>query len=143
MSHLDHIVKVKQDLIEKGVTNPQKQIDVIRTAYVKALIVVNQANHLNEEDCVDFNRYILGYWNETTPVAGHMVMTLVGNFFRALQKATGEIFIGNTIEIEVCPKIEGVSVDFAELETYKNLISTLIGEANHKLPKFIETNQIA
>lgn len=133
MSHLDHIVKLKQELISKGVTNAQKQIDVARTCYVKALIAVNCGQKLDEPDCIDFNKYILSYWNETTPVAGHMVMTMVGNFFRNLQKCTGTIFTGDKVEIEVTPKVEGVEIDYTELETYKQVIQTLIDEANHKL----------
>lgn len=143
MSHLDHIVKFKQDLIAQGVTNPVKQIEAVRTSYVKALITVNQAHKLTEDQCVDFNRFVLGYWNETTPVAGHMVMTQVGQFFRNLHKAICTAFTNSTVEIEVTPKIEGVDEKYTELGSYKMLVETLIEEANHKLAQYLETETIA
>lgn len=143
MSHLAHIVKLKQALISEGITNPEMQIAVVRTCYVKALITVNSANKLDEEKCIEFNRYILSYWNEVTPVNGLVVMSMIGNFFRALEKAMNHMFTDNKLEIDITPKVElPLEVDYQKLDAYAGVIQTLIDEANFKLPQFMETSQV-
>lgn len=136
MSHLSHIVKLKQDLIGNDVKNPEAQIAIVRTAYVKALISINSAFKMDEEECINFNRFILSYWNETTPVNGHLVMSAVGNFFRALEATLNGSLVDNKLKIEITGKVDDVEFDFVKLESYADLISALKGEAVHKLEQF-------
>lgn len=143
MSHLQHIVRFKQSLLSEGISAPDLQIEIVRTAYVKALITIGYGNNLNQEQCIQFNRYILSYWNEVTPVNGLLVMTMVGNFCRALKAHLERPFTENKLKLEVCPKIElPIECKWDELETYKDLVQTLVDEANHKLPGFLETAEV-
>lgn len=143
MSHLAHIVKLKQNLIAEGVTNPEIQIAIARTAYVKALITVNCANKLDEEKCIEFNRYVLSYWNETTPVNGLLVMKMIGDFFRKMESFLKQTFVDNELKLEVTPVVENpADLDYTKLEPYQSLVQQLVDEANFKLPQFMETEQI-
>ncbi|UQT02838.1 hypothetical protein SUREIYA_02430 [Serratia phage vB_SmaM-Sureiya] len=143
MSHLAHIVKLKQNLIAEGVTNPETQIAIARTAYVKALITVNTSNKLDEEQCIEFNRYVLSYWNETTPVNGLIVMKTIGDFFRNLDNFLQHTFTDCVLKIQIVPYVENpADLEYTELETYKSLVQQLVDEANYKLPQFMETDQI-
>lgn len=144
MSHLAHIVKLKERLIAEGVLHPQQHIDIAQTAYTKALIAVNGGNNLDEQTCINFNRHILSYWNEITPVNGNLVMAQVGQFFRGLQQSLNTVNTGDVIVIKITPRVETPGdVDYTKLEPYEALIQILIDEANRKLPQFTETNQIA
>lgn len=143
MSHLAHIVNFKKSLITEGITNPELQIELVRTAYTKALITVGSANKLDKQQCIDFNRFVLSYWNETTPVNGLVVMAQVGNFYRALEAFLNNTFTDNKLKIDITPKVElPLDVKYTELETYRDLVQILVDEANHKLPQFIEVNQV-
>lgn len=144
MSHLAHIVKLKENLIQEGVLHPQQHIDIAQTAYTKALITVNGANKLDEQTCINFNRYILSYWNEVTPVNGNMVMAQIGQFFRNLQQLLNSTLVDDVAVIKITPRVETEGdIDYTKLESYSALVQILIDEANRKLPKFTETNQIA
>lgn len=143
MSHLAHIVKLKERLIAEGVLHPQQHIDIAQTAYTKALLAVNGGNKLDEQTCIAFNRYILSYWNEVTPVNGNLVLSQVGQFFRNLQQSLNTVNVGDSIVIKITPRVETPEdFDYTKLEPYEALIQILIDEANRKLPKFTETNQI-
>lgn len=144
MSHLAHIVKLKQNLIAEGVTNPEHQIQIARTAYVKALIVANHANRLNQEKSIEFDRYVLSYWNETTPVNGLQVMKHIGDFYRTLHGFMDQVFTTDSMDIPIVERVETpINLDYTKLETYAALIQQLVDEANYKLPQFMETDQIA
>lgn len=143
MSHLAHIVKVKENLIAEGIVNPQAQIEICQTAYTKALITVSASHKLDEQTRVNFNRYILSYWNEVTPVNGNLVLAQIGAFFRELAKAMETTFVDDVLVIKVVPTIElPLDVKYSKLQTYADLVQILIDEANHKLQKFVETNQV-
>ena len=142
MSHLAHIVKLKQDLIANKVVAPADQIAVVRTAYVKALINVNAVNKLDEDQCINFNRFVLGYWNEVTPVNGPLVMAMIGKFFRSFEAFVASTITANTLEIQVVDKVEGVDFKWEELDSYRELVQTLIAEGKHKLEQFLPTDNI-
>jgi hypothetical protein len=143
MSHLAHIVKLKSALIMQGIVNPNSQADIAQTAYVKALINVNGANKLNEDTCINFNQWILSYWNETTPVKGNLVASQVGQFFRNISNLFNQTLTSNVAILTVVPKVETtVDFDYTELSEYKELVQSLIDEANKKLPQFTATETI-
>lgn len=144
MSHLAHIVKLKAALIVEGIADPYKQIDIVQTAYIKALINVNGANNLDEKTCVGFNQWILSYWNEVTPVKGNLIAVKVGSFFRGMTDIFNKAITGDVVILPVVDKVETPEgTDYLKLEEYESLIATLIYEANHKLSQYVETQQIA
>lgn len=142
MSHLAHIVALKQALISNGVTNPVAQIEIVRTCYVKALISVHQQNPMPEQKCWDYTRYILSYWNETTPVEGNKVISEIGNFLRALENALNGTIVDNKLKLVITPVPEGVEFDFTKLEQYASVINTLKAEAIKKLSQFEGKEQL-
>lgn len=144
MSHLAHIVKLKQDLLTEGVVSPEVQADIAQSAYVKALINVNGAHCLDEKDCIGFNRWILSYWNEVTPNKGHYISKQVGDFFRNLSQLFNKTITADVAILPTAPTVEGAGdVKYTDLPSYLALVQTLIDEANHKLPQYTETSQIA
>lgn len=143
MSHLAHIVKLKGDLIAEGVSSPEQQIAIAQTTYVKALITVASGNKLDVDARVAFNKYVLSYWNETTPVNGLLVITAINNFYRDLANAINNVFVEDKIKLDVTGKVETpLNTKYTELESYRALIQTLVDDANQKLPQFTATNQL-
>lgn len=144
MSHLAHIVKLKQDLITQGVVNPTAQADIVQTAYAKALINVGGSNKLDEPVRIKFNQWILSYWNEVTPNKGNLIAAHVGNFFRAVDQMFNKTLVEDVAILPTVPHIEEAGeVEYTKLGSYGDLVQILIDEANHKLPQFKETNQVA
>lgn len=142
MSHLAHIVALKQALIAEGVTNPVKQIEVVRTCYVKALISIEAINKLPEQQCFDFFRFVLGYWNEVTPVDGHAVVGTIANFCRAMDEALKGCITDDKLNVTISEKPEGVSFDYTKLSQYADVINTLRTEATFKLSEFLGKEQL-
>lgn len=142
MSHLQHIVLLKQDLISNDVNGPVQQAAIARTAYVKALIHINAVNKLDEEQRNAFNRFVLGYWNEVTPVNGQLVVSAINRFFYNLESFLAKSFTANTLEVPVVEAVEDVKFKWEELDTYRNLVQTLVTEGNHKLAQFMPTDNI-
>ncbi|QDB70261.1 hypothetical protein CF8_0093 [Aeromonas phage CF8] len=137
MSHLTHIVAVKQSLIALGVTDPTKQIDIVRTAYVRALFSAKSQLNVPSEYQGDFYRYMLSYWNETHPVAGNLVVAEITRFNGQLQSAIDNIGSLEKIKVEIAPvEYEG---KVTEIAGYKELVDTLVGESAHKYPHFKST----
>lgn len=144
MSHLAHIVKLKQDLIGLGVVNPDVQIDVVQTAYSKALLNVTGSVNMDDDTRFKFCRWILSYWNNVTPNKGNLIVAQVGNFFRELKQVFNKTITQDVVILKIVPGVEAVGdVKYDNLDSYAALVQILIDEANHKLPQFKETNQIA
>ena len=128
MSHVLHINNYKQHLITKGITNPEVQISLTRTAYVSALIRLIQQKCICEADRKDVVYHILSYWNEIFPVNGNMVYLGVKNFYTALYEATatvkGNVFVRVSIEPAALEH-----PDYNDDQTYDNLVDCLFNEA--------------
>lgn len=141
MSHLDHIVKLKQELIREEIMAPDVQAEITTGAYVKALITHACKHDMCEDERIAFHKYILSYWNETTPNKGHLILAQVGNFFRSLRKCVDGVLTSNEIKLEVVPEVKGAGEKkYVELPAYAMLIETLVGEADKKLAHFKATN---
>ncbi len=90
MSHLAHAVKVKQAMLEKGVTSLELQETAIRSAYVRATI----------QYLFDYGYVFTGYtgeveshvrarlnrWNEISPINGAFILESVRQCFLHLKK---------------------------------------------------------
>ncbi|WNV45848.1 hypothetical protein [Aeromonas phage AerS_266] len=134
MSHLAHIVTVKQALIGQGVTDPVKQIEVVRTAYVRALFMVKNKLNIAVEHQGDFYRYVLAYWNEVHPVAGNLVIAEITHFNGQLTQAINNVASVDKIVIEIAPiEFEGSVV---EIPGYVDLVNTMVKEAESKYKDF-------
>lgn len=134
MSHLSHIVTVKQALIGLGVTDPVKQIEVVRTAYVRALFMVKNKLNIPAEHQGDFYRYALAYWNEVHPVAGNLVIAEITHFNGQLNEAIKNIASLDKITLQIAPiEFEGSVV---ETPGYTDLVETLVKEAEGKYKDF-------
>lgn len=143
MSHLAHIVALKSALIAEGVGSPDQQIAIVQTTYVKALITVSCRNDLCGKDRLAFNKHILSYWNETTPVNGLAVINTINNFYRDLENAFNNTFVEDKVKLVVTQEVETpLKSKYTELEAYRSLIQTLVDEACHRLPTFLATEQI-
>lgn len=141
MSHLDHIVKLKQELIREEILAPEVQSEIATGAYVKALITHAAKHEMCEDERIAFHKYILSYWNETTPNKGHLILAQVGNFFRCMRRCVSGVLTSNELVVEVVPAIKGVAdKKYIELPSYAMLIETLVAEADKKLPQFKAIN---
>lgn len=144
MSHLAHIVKLKQDLLTQGVVNPEVQINIAQTAYTKALLNVTGAIDMKEETRIAFTRWILAYWNDVTPNKGNLILSQLGDVYRNLKKTFNETITSDVVILKITPTIEAAGdVKYTELGSYADLVQTLVDEARHKLPQFTDTNIIA
>lgn len=144
MSHLAHIVKLKQDLIGLGVVSPETQINIVQTAYSKALLNVTGAIEMTDEVRYGFVRWILSYWNDVTPNKGNLILAQVADFYRNLDRIFNETLTGDVVILKVTPTVEAAGdVKYTELDSYGALVQTLVDEARHKLPQYTETNSIA
>jgi len=144
MSHLAHIVKLKQDLLGLGVLNPEVQINIVQTAYTKALLNVTGAVDMSEETRFAFARWILAYWNDVTPNKGNLILAQLGDVYRNLKKVFNETITGDVVILKITPTVEAAGdVKYVDLDSYGALVQTLIDEARHKLPQFTNTDAIA
>lgn len=143
MSHLAHIVKLKQNLMELGVNNPEVQIDIVQTAYTKALLNVTGSIEMDEQTRFKFARWILSYWNNVAPNKGNLVVAQMGDFYRSLKQVFNKPIVSDVVILSITPTVEAAGdVKYTDLGTYADLVQTLIDEAHHRLSQFKETNQI-
>jgi len=140
MSHLTHIVKLKQALIVEGINSPATQDAIAQTAYTKALINVTGCPKLTDEVRYGFAKWMLSYWNNVVPNKGNLILAQLGAFSRKLNAALTEVLTGDVIVIPVVEKVNGTDeVDYTKLESYAELVQTLVDEANNKMAQYKET----
>lgn len=131
MSHLQCINEYKKVLIEKGVVDHKTQISLVRTAYVAAFVRFFQVKCIDKKDYKDIMFYMLSYWNETFPVNGNLVVSLVNSFYAKMHQSLvdikGNIFI-NLVDDQYTTSYP----EYNDPEEYEKLIETLFGEINVK-----------
>jgi hypothetical protein len=139
MSHLAHIVKLKQALIVEGINAPGTQDAIAQTAYTKALINVTGCPKISDEVRYGFAKWILSYWNNVVPNKGNLVLAQLGGFSRKLNESLSCVLTGDVIVIPVVDKVTGTDdVDYTKLEAYAELIQTLVDEANKHFAQYKE-----
>ena len=139
MSHLAHIVTFKKTLIADGITDPKLQIDLTRSAYVRALISLKHKSTIDGKDFKPFCSHVLSYWNETSPVAGSLVVSEVIHFFAVLDKALNNVGEVEVIQVPVttAPELtEGKKL--TEMASYTDLVTALMTEASDKYKTWVE-----
>lgn len=139
MSHLAHIVTFKKTLIADGITDPKLQIELTRSAYVRALISLKHQSAIDGKDFKPFCNHVLSYWNETSPVAGSLVVSEVIHFFAVLDKALSNVGEMEVIQVPVttAPELpEGKKL--TEMASYTDLVNALLVEASEKYKTWVE-----
>lgn len=133
MSHLQHINTFKVELISKGVTHPEDQMGLTRTAYTCAFIRFFTGKCVPDCEHKPVMEYMLGYWNETFPVNGPFVIGSVRSFFLRLSgeltQAKGMVSVPVSKE-----KVIDVYPEYSTLVSYEALVKTLVLEIEHKYP---------
>lgn len=131
MSHLQHINAYKEALIEKGITNPETQIDLVRTAYCCAFVRLFGDKMTPFDDRPEVMFYILSYWNETHPVNGSLVVATVKNFY--LRMREGLITARGPMLLPIAQNAATQAhPDYFNIDGYDQLVQTLHQEATHK-----------
>ncbi|QDJ97078.1 virion structural protein [Aeromonas phage D3] len=139
MSHLAHLVEVQQDLIAKGVTSPKVHMDVGRGAYVRALAVFQQRRRLPEKDLGHFNDMILGYWNETSPIQGNLIIAELRAFNAALRNQLESLGGLDQVCVEfVRPADLDASIQVSSLNGFKAMVESLVSDTEKKLKEWLE-----
>lgn len=130
MSHLKHINNYKKELIAAGITDPQTQINLSRTAYVSAFVQLIERHRIPEADRKDVMYFVLNYWNETFPVNGNIVVMQVNSFYDRLCEA---LCAGGTIFVQLVNESSVTDhPTYCDFESYKLLVASLVEEAEHK-----------
>lgn len=139
MSHLAHIVTFKKTLIADGITDPKLQIDLTRSAYVRALIALKCKANIDNKDYKPFFNHVLSYWNETSPVAGSLVVSEVIHFFAVLDKALNNVGEVEVIQVPVttAPELPD-GKKLTEMVSYTDLVTALMTEASDKYKTWVE-----
>jgi len=131
MSHLDHIVRVKERLAELGVTCPFKQRELINNAFKEALVAfhftVNPTFVLVEKE-LDSMRRQLDRWNNVSPIGHEWIysntISTINLLFGSL-RSTGR---ANSPSVTVDSEAAG-SVWLEQEQSYKDLVAYLFQEA--------------
>lgn len=136
MSHLAKVVAIKEQLIKDGIPNPTKQAAIVRTAYVRALAIFHRKHLSKPEHCRDFNEYILGYWNETSPINGSLILAEFQALEARIQHALFTMCEHMKVEFEITPCEEAGELKYVDIPSYKELVDTLVGECITKKPQY-------
>lgn len=142
MSHLAHLITVKQDLIAKGITNPGVQNDIVRGAYVRALASFDQRALIAKAELSEFYSSILGYWNETSPVQGPLVIAELRKFNADLYAQLINLGTVETVSASFI-RPEGVPEDMeiSKLNGFQGMVEALLNDCNKKLAQWREHGQ--
>lgn len=145
MSHLDHIVRFKNALTERGVTCPFYQQDLVQEAYFRALVrahfregcVLNIPEHLSGIYWRQLDR-----WNCVSPLKAQMIMHKFTTFMNQTRNAliqTGyvqeekneiELSIPTDQHGELPPAVK--TIGLCEIPEFTDLVSYLVREVECK-----------
>ena len=138
MSHAIKAASVKAAMIKEGITNLVVQQTLVESAYVRALAMFHRRHLRQPEKCRSFNEYILGYWNEASPINGNLIMAQYNALEARIANALADLGSLRRIEVEITPlDEEQASIDVTKIPGYPELVNYLVEEANKKLPQFI------
>lgn len=68
MSHIQHILNLKEALEEKGLTNVNSQNDVVDEAFVRTLVASHACSGLSPDAFADGAWEMLDKWNSIAPI---------------------------------------------------------------------------
>jgi hypothetical protein len=137
MSHAIKAAGVKATMIKEGVTNLLVQQSLVESAYVRALVMFHRRCFRNTNQAQEFNRWILGYWNESSPINGNLINAQVLALESRISHAMDNLGSIRRIDIEVVPSKEGdPDIDVTKISGYPELVNFLVEEATQKVPEF-------
>lgn len=137
MSHAIKAAAVKAVMIKDGITNLLVQQSLIESAYVRALVMFHRRHFRNPNQAQDFNRYILGYWNESSPINGNLIIAQVNALETRIEHTMNNLGSVRRIDIEVVPSKEGdPDIDVTKIPGYPELVDFLVTEAQGKISEF-------
>ena len=128
MSHLEHIVQLKEEMLEQDIPLEQQSV-IITNAYVTALVrnlIIYQGSKLYvTKEYEDQMWDTLNMWNDVTPVKGGYIVESVKQFVAQLvAKLTSQ----NTFVVNFFDNLNGVEFDTTKCPTYETLVLTLMKE---------------
>lgn len=132
MSHLDHVVRVKQALATNGVTCPFEQRKLIDQAYIDALVAhhfaCNPTFSLSdkERDCY---RFMIDKWNDVSPIGYEAIYSGVLSFINLTYSSLRTKGRGFA---KTCFGIGESDVFIEDLQEYKDLVAYLFQEVKNK-----------
>lgn len=125
MSHLDHVVRVKQKLAELGVTCPFKQRDLIDLAYKDALVAhhftVNPTFTLTDKERACYREQI-DRWNSVSPIGYESIYSNVISTLNLLYASLSTT--GRSTQPQLVLDVEGGPV-LSEEQSYRDLVAYL------------------
>lgn len=136
MSHLDHIVRVKERLSELGVTCPFEQRKLIDNAFKEALLAyhftVNPTFVLVEKE-LNQMRCQLDRWNNVSPIGHEWIYSNTISSINLLFGSLRSVGRANSPSIALETEAAG-SVWLEQEQCYKDLVAYLFQEAkkNHE-----------
>ena len=135
MSHVAAIINYKKELLSNGVTDPELQIEFVRTAYISALIRLLTKYDVNKEDRKEYLQKVLSYWNEVYPVDGNIIILEIENFYRRLR--TSLLGVKSDLFVKLVTNDSFTKFpEFNDLETYNSLVNIIYSEAESKYNSF-------
>lgn len=135
MSHVAAIIDYKKELLTNGVTDPELQIEFVRTAYISALIRLLTKYDVNKEDRKEYLQKVLSYWNEVYPVDGNIIILEIENFYRRLR--TSLLGVKSDLFVKLVTNDSFTKFpEFNDLETYNSLVNIIYSEAESKYNSF-------
>lgn len=133
MSHVKAINDYKAELLLSGITEPDVQSALVRTAYISVFIQLIERYSIPKEDQKDVMFHILNKWNEIFPVNGNIVFGQVNSFYTRLK---AEIANGGNVFVQLSTDSQVTDhPTYTDFESYKELMVVLYGEAEHMYKK--------
>lgn len=138
MSHLAHIIKVKEQMASEGITCPMKQSELLTEAYVRAVVRFRYSNGNNSwSEAVDSRTWeMLEKWNNVTPIKAQFIHTSAVKRCNEVLTSLAQDGLPPcrdqyAVNVEIG---EGQNVDISKWDSYTALSSYLFKEmvANHE-----------
>lgn len=134
MSHLDHVVRVKESLAARGVTCPFQQRDLIDQAYIDALVAhhfaCNPTFTLHDKER-DTYRCMLDKWNSVSPIGHEKIYSGVLSFINLTYSALrtkGRVHL----KVHAAISENENTVMLEDIPEYNDLVSYLCQEVKNK-----------
>ncbi|MNG46896.1 hypothetical protein D3C79_47600 [compost metagenome] len=133
MSHLVHVLPIKNFLTEKGVLCPMEQSHLLNEAYIRAALMVNYSHPGHNVEAFKAKLWKqLECWNRVSPVNAPYIHNSV---FSRTNLIAGALATSGTLpcakQFNTWPQEEGLEVNVAEAPGFNELVQYLSKELEH------------
>jgi len=132
MSHLDHVVRVKERLSAEGLTCPFEQRTLIDQAYIDALVMChfacNPSFSLTEKEQGVY-RCMIDKWNDVSPIGYEKIYAGVISFINLTYSSLRSKGRGY---MQASHSFSESGVLLEETQEYKDLVAYLFQEVKNK-----------